>query len=249
MNDRRRSAESPRLPAIRRVGLDAFGNAIPDVPSTRAARPGRSLQVVATKQLVERRPETAAATGEWMPRAGGLLAGVARWGHAVSAWRPRGAVPAALPDEDDSRLEYAFRRLHEEFGVREQRLQAQLHELDERQQRLLGHAPWKWVAPLALVAALALGYALYLLAAMQESITGMAGDVATMNGHMDGMADSTRTMSENMDTVNRSMAQLNGDMGQMNRNVGAIAAATAPMGQAVQSVSPFMQTFRRFMPF
>lgn len=235
----------PRTAAAtrRRIALDAFGNAIPAVPSGRAAS-----RVVEVREVIV---GTAAAP----PGRPGLLRRLRAWA------RPSPPVVLVRDDADDPprwagevalRLDQAFERLHQEFDSREQHLEERLRRFEAQRQAALEpprRARRRFILPLAAAGVLASGYVLYVLTSMQLSMTTMSGDMAAMSGHVGTMADDTRAMSRNMQNMNDSMAALNGHVGRIDQEGGTISGAAAPMGQAARSMGPFMGMFRSFMPF
>ncbi|WMP16934.1 hypothetical protein [Thiothrix lacustris] len=233
------------------VGLDLFGNAIPEVRSALVDGTGKSLQIVKRHDMVLKlNPKRIRAAARVKTPSSLSLLG------RLMPWR---ATPEPLPvDGVSERLELAFKRLHQEFNAREQQLEDKIQALQQVQQSLAAVKTKKrlWLLPVLLVAGAAGGYMMVIMSSMQSSMIAMSGNINTMNGHMGAMAVDTQAMSQNTQAMNQSMyymnnnvASMSGNMAQMNQNVGTLAQAAAPMGEAAATVSPFMKMFKSVMPF
>jgi len=137
----------------------------------------------------------------------------------------------------NNKLQFAFKHLHKEFNQREQKLEQRIQEIQQQHETLLLQKQKKlrWLIPLGLITAFAGGYMLFVLTNMQNSMSQMTGSINGMNGYMS-------TMSNDINSMNHSMAT-------MNNNVEGMATAIAPMGEAAKETTPFIKTFRSFMPF
>ena len=227
------------------VGLDLFGNAIPE---------GKSLRIVKRHDMVLKpSPKRVRAVAQVKTARLSVLKHLLPW-RVVSVERQ---PPVAL-DGVSERLEQAFKRLHQEFNEREQQLETKMHALTQTQQRLSATKTKKqvWLLPVILIAGAAGGYMMYIMSSMQGSMIAMSGNINTMNGHMGAMAVDTQAMSQNTQAMNQSMyymnnnvAYMSGNVAQMNQKVGTLAQAAAPMGDAAATVSPFMKMFKSVMPF
>ncbi|MEZ5452963.1 MAG: hypothetical protein R3E93_09165 [Thiothrix sp.] len=265
------------------VGLDVFGNAIPDVKSALVEDTGKALRIVKRQDMVVKpsrkrsRKQSAATSTALVPVTPTLLG----LGRLVPWWTQQAAnqkqaktsdpvtatnvKPVDHPDGISERLEYAFKRLHQEFNEREQHIEDKMRELRAEHQNILATQPKTraWILPVAVVGASAMGYMMYVMTSMQGSMTAMSGNINTMNGHIGTMANDTQAMSQNtqymsqnMQTMNQSMyymnnnvAYMSGNVAQMNQQVGSMAQSVRPMGEAASTVSPFMKMFKSFMPF
>lgn len=260
------------------VGFDIFGNALPE--SAQVEGTGKSLRIVRKQEITlkpsrKRKPKTTANNKKSTGTALVPVATSSLLGRLTPSWfKPASAntdamgkvsrirIPAkqdqAHHDGVSERLEYAFKRLHQEFNQREQQIEEKIQEL--KQHHLSVQATrkqgYKWAVPLAMAGFSVVGYALYVLTSMQGSMTAMSGNINTMNGHMGTMAGDTQVMSQNIQTMNESMyymnnnvAYMSGNVAQMNQKVGTLAQAAAPMGEVASSASPFMKMFKSFMPF
>lgn len=260
------------------VGFDIFGNALPE--SAQVEGTGKSLRVVRRQDITVKpsRKKQPKATTSNKKTSGTALVPVSTpnlLGRLVPAWFKPAAPKAeamgkvsrirtparqdhAHHDGVSERLEYAFKRLHEEFNQREQQIEDKIRELKQHHLALQGNSKqrYKWVVPVAIAGFSVIGYALYVLTSMQGSMTAMSGNINTMNSHMGTMAGDTQVMSQNIQTMNQSMyymnnnvAYMSGNVAQMNQKVGTLAQAAAPMGEAASTISPFTKMFKSFMPF
>lgn len=267
-------------PKTMTVGFDIFGNAVPE--STQVEGTGKSLRVVRKQEITlkpSRKKNSKAAVSQKKPPGTALVPIPPQnlLGRLVPFWfkpvRPRPAgtgkvsrirasaervQPQQHPDHVTERLEYAFRRLHQEFNQREQKIEEKIQELKQQHLalRTTRKQRYKWLVPVAIAGFSVIGYALYILTSMQGSMGAMSGNITTMNSHMGNMANDTQLMTQNIQTMNQSMyymnnnvAYMSGNVAQMNQKVGTLAQAAEPMGQAASTVSPFMKMFKSFMPF
>ncbi len=231
------------------VGLDVFGNAIPEVKAALVEGTGKTLRVVKRQEVIVKpgRKKTAVNT-KARPKTKAMM--------PVSRKQDAHTHPEGIGE----RLEQAFHRLHQEFNEREQQLEAKMQELKKQhQQALAGKTstkPRRWLVAAALAGMGAMGYMMYIMTSMQTSMTAMSGNINTMNGHMGTMATDTQLMSQHIQTMNQSMyymnnnvAYMSGNVAQMNQKVGTLAQAAQPMSEAASAVSPFTKMFKSFMPF
>ena len=144
----------------------------------------------------------------------------------------------------EGKLALAFQKLHAEFSHREQQLELRMQEIKVQQEILLEQKQKRsqWLIPIALAAALAGGYMLYVLTSMQHSMSSMTGSIDNMDGNMAAMSGDMRYMSQNVQMMNQSMYQMNG-------NVRGMTKAMEPMGDVAQAASPFTKMFKSIMPF
>lgn len=264
------------------VGLDIFGNAIPEVESAQVEGTGKSLRVVRRQEVIvkpgrkqakvpkaSKKASTTSKTAALVPVKPGLVGRLLPWSQPAAKGSDSKAVAKVIPverkhtehphaDTIGERLEYAFKRLHQEFNEREHQLEQRMQELKQQHQQALAGKTQKrlWLAPLALAVVGVVGYMMYIMSSMQGSMVAMSGNINTMNGHMGTMAGDTQVMSQNIQTMNQSMyymnnnvAYMSGNVAQMNQKVGTLAQAAQPMGEAASAVSPFTKMFKSFMPF
>ena len=236
------------------VGIDVFGNAIPDNVTAQIEASGKALRVV-KRQQVALKPSRKKSTKKLAvvtPQSPSLLT------RLLPATWTKPSVKTIAHDGISERLEVAFKRLHHEFNEREQQLEVKMHAIQQQHLALANLKQKKRGLLLSLVAAgmLAGGYMLYVLTNMQNSMTSMSGNISTMNGHMGAMASDTQNMTQNIQAMNESMYYMNNNVGymsgnvaQMNQKVGTLAQAAAPMGEAAATMNPFMKAFKSFMPF
>ena len=206
------------------VGLDLFGNAIPE---------GKSLRIVKRHDMVLKpSPKRVRDMAQVKTARLSVLKHLLPW-RVVSVERQ---PPVAL-DGVSERLEQAFKRLHQEFNEREQQLETKMHALTQTQQRLSATKTKRqvWLLPVILIAGAAGGYMMYIMSSMQGSMIAMSGNINTMN--------------QSMYYMNNNVAYMSGNVAQMNQKVGTLAQAAAPMGDAAATVSPFMKMFKSVMPF
>jgi len=247
------------------VGLDVFGNAIPEIKSAQVEGTGKAIALRIVKRhdtVLKPSPKrvraatrvkksTSKALSVVIPN---LLERLVPW---LTQTKPALEHPSAV-DGVSERLEHAFKRLHHEFNEREQQLEAKMHELQHAQQTLAATKTKRqvWLVPMIVMAGAAGGYMMYIMSSMQASMITMSGNINTMNGHIGTMATDTQTMAYSTQSMNQSMyymnnnvAYMSGNVAQMNQKVGTLAQAAAPMGEAAATVSPFMKMFKSFMPF
>lgn len=272
-------AKAKRRPTkvkTRRVGLDTFGNAIPDAAQVEGT--GKSLRVVEARDIEirpgkkrrRRKPVTVTPTAT---QAGVL----SRWAERFRRTRAEDEIRAQQEAHDEivsdlsGRFEHAFEELRKEFKEREQQLEEKLKVVSQTLPSPSTNAASKTnvsskagsklqqhlkVAFGGLVAVLVGGYLLYVLTSMEGSMTEMSSNMTAMNGSIGAMGQDTRIMSDgiqkldgNMRYMNGNIAQMNGNMAHMNQNVGQMTRAVEPMGQAAQNVNPFLGAMRSFLPF
>lgn len=233
-----------KKPVRRLVHFDAYGNALPNVPAVRDGKVKASSRkrVIVAQKTPTKKPRTK------------MVKAKARKAATVVA------SPSEIPTENvPAKIKHAVQELHSHFDQREKELLVQVdkafHAHQKTSQKRSRRQGWL-LASVASVGALAFGYLLYLMTSMQTSMVAMSGNMDAMNHHMGAMATDTQTMSQGIQTMNGSMAHLNNNVVYMNNNVahmnhqmGAMTQAVAPMGEAAQTVSPFMKAFRSFMPF
>lgn len=247
------------------VGLDVFGNAIPEIKSAQVDGTGKAIAMRIVKRqdmVLKPNPKRVrAATRVKKSTSKALIAVTPNLLERLVPWwvqaKPALEHPPAV-DGVNERLEHAFKRLHHEFNEREQKLEAKMHELQQAQQSLVATKTKRqvWLVPMIVVAGAAGGYMMYIMSSMQASMITMSGNINTMNGHIGTMAADTQTMAYSTQSMNQSMyymnnnvAYMSGNVAQMNQKVGTLAQAAAPMGEAASTVSPFMKMFKSFMPF
>lgn len=267
-------ASKTQQPYTISVGLDVFGNAIPDLKPAQVEGTGKSLRVVKRQDMLVRpsrkrsrntlKPSTSRALVAVGPA---LLGRLVPWWVAAGKQKGTGNGQPLLKVEPlhppategvNERLEQAFNRLHHEFNEREQRLEDKMQALREKQHSLLGtrRKLLVWVLPLVVGGSVVMGYLLYVMTSMQGSMVAMSGNINTIAVDTQAMSQNTQYMSQNIEGMNQSMAYMNnnvaymsGNVAQMNQKVGTLAQAAAPMGEAASTVSPFMKMFKSFMPF
>ncbi|OQX12673.1 MAG: hypothetical protein BWK73_14375 [Thiothrix lacustris] len=247
------------------VGLDMFGNAIPEVKSAAVDGTGKAIAMRIVKRhdmVLKPSPKRVrAATRVKKTTSKALITLTPNLLERLVPWwtqaKPVLEHPPAV-DEVNERLEHAFKSLHHEFNAREQQLEAKMHALQHAQQTLAATNTKRqiWLWPVMLAAGAAGGYMMYIMSSMQASMTAMSGNINTMNAHIGTMATDTQTMAYSTQSMNQSMyymnnnvAYMSGNVAQMNQKVGTLAQAAAPMGEAAATVSPFMNMFKSFMPF
>jgi hypothetical protein len=242
------------------VGLDLFGNAIPEVKAAGVEGTGKALRIVKRHDIILKPSpkRVRAATRLKGNTSTALIASAPLLLKRLLPWwvAPKTAPPVEVVNE---RLEYAFKRLHETFNEREQKLDAKMHALQQAQQSLSVAQTKKrrlWLLPMLLVAGGAGGYMMYIMSSMQSSMIAMSGNINTMNGHIGTMATDTQTMAQSTQSMNQSLYSMNnnvaymgGNVAQMNQKVGTLAQAAAPMGEAASTMNPFMKAFKSIMPF
>ena len=237
------------------VGIDVFGNAIPDNVTAQIESSGKALRVVKRQQMTlkpSRKKSAKKLAVVAATQSPGLLT------RLLPATWTKPSEKTVVHDGISERLEVAFKRLHHEFNEREQQLEVKMHAIQQQHLALANFKQKKRGVLLSLAAAgmLAGGYMLYVLTNMQNSMTSMSGNISTMNGHMGAMASDTQNMTQNIQAMNESMYYMNNNVGymsgnvaQMNQKVGTLAQAAAPMGEAAATMNPFMKAFKSFMPF
>lgn len=256
-----------RKPHVVSVGLDIFGNAIPEAKPAQLESSGKKSRIVRRQDVLVYPSRKRKRTTNMGNKAGSafktlqaftpsLLARLRPW-RMPAASRKNATSGSLLPvvrqrPIDDhppagrigEPLEYEFKHLPEEFNERERRLEPRIYELSQEPLRSLG-TPRKiraQVLTLAMVVALVIVYLLYVMTGMQGSMTAMSGNIHTM-------ATDTRTMSQNMQAMNQSMHDMNHNVTEMNQKVGTLAQSAAPIGAAASTVSPLTKMFKSLMPF
>ncbi|WGZ92950.1 MAG: hypothetical protein QJT81_14075 [Candidatus Thiothrix putei] len=248
------------------VGLDVFGNAIPEIKSAQVEGTGKAIAMRIVKRhdmVLKPSPKRVrAATRVKKSTSQALVTVTPNLLERLIPWWVQAANKSVehqpTVDGVSERLEHAFKRLHQEFNEREQKLEAKMNELQQVQQTL-AVAKLKqrlWLFPVIVLAGAAGGYMMYIMSSMQASMITMSGNINTMNGHIgtmatdtQAMAQSTQAMNQSMYYMNNNVAYMSGNVAQMNQKVGTLAQAAAPMGEAASTVSPFMKMFKSFMPF
>ena len=238
------------------VGLDVFGNAIPEVSLAGVEGTGKTLRIVKRHNMILRpSPKRVRAASRLKGTTStALVATAPQLLKRLLPWwvAPKTAPPVEVVNE---RLEYAFKRLHQEFNAREQELDAKMQVL---QQSLAVAKPKRrlWLVPLVLVAGAAGGYMMVIMSSMQASMINMSGNINTMNGQIGTMATDTQSMEQSTQSMNQSLyymnnnvAYMSGNVAQMNQKVGTLAQAAEPMGEAASTMNPFMKAFKSIMPF
>lgn len=255
-------------PRVVSVGLDAFGNAIPEAKSAPAASSARGARIVRREDVLvgpsRKRQRKTAAIATARVRVFKALSTSMR--SLLARVRPQ-RMPASGRQEDagsrsllpviarskpeqaqetrtGSVLDGAFRRLPQESQRHEDRLEPTIHE-PPREATEPSSAERRIppeTYPAAMVVALIVIYFLYVMGSMQGSMMAMSGNIHTM-------ATDTHSMSQNMQAMNRSMQDMNHNVSEMNQKVGTLAKAAAPMGEAASSVSPFTRILKSILPF
>lgn len=244
-------------PQSRTVSFDAFGNAIPDTPSIQDETSSVAATIVETREVVvsPRKITTNKPTAEKTLFTGGVLQALSPWRSRLNTTitRPKThtiADPELIYRQEhvSSILELGFRKLHEEFERREQQMEHRFQIMAQQMQSkplLKAH----WVITLAVTGSLAVGYVLYLLTSMQNSMNIMSSSIPAMNQHINSMANDTRNMSGNMQALNGNVSQMNTSFQQMNQQMSTVSNAMAPMGKVARTTQPFFSMMRHFMPF
>ncbi len=234
------------------VNFDAYGNAVPDTPSIQTETSSIAATIVETREILIHPSKKQGSKSQ------------PGYQHLLKTLLPRRAKPAInLPAKTEfiprqahhthaspvsEVLEQGFRKLHDEFQRREQQLELRFQALSHQQQ----HKPLfkkYWLIPLAIAGTVAMGYMLYVLTSMQQSMTIMSSSIPTMNQHMGEMAQDTHYMSQNMQALNGNITHMNHSFQQMNQQMGTVSRAMIPMGQAAETTQPFLSMMRSFMPF
>jgi len=254
-----------RKPYVVSVGLDIFGNAVPEAKSAQLENIGRVSRIVRHQDVLVYPSRKGKRTTQMGKKAGGafktllafppsLLARLRPWRQPAVNWknatggsllpvvrqRPMDELPQAV--RIDENLAYELKHLPQE--VNEFRLEPRIYEQVQEHQKPLEsqRTTLTQILPLAVVAAVVIGYLLYVMTGMQGSMTAMSGNIQTM-------ATDTRTISQNMQTMNQSMHDMNHNVAEMNQKVGTLAKSAAPMGEATSAVNPLIKMFKSFMPF
>lgn len=253
------------------VGLDVFGNAIPEVKSALVEGTGKALRIVRRQEVIvkpsrkQARVKTKAfkqQSTEIVPVSPVRLSRLIPWtkqAEQTKQTRTKASVETstakrkqddqAHPEGIGERLEYAFHRLHQEFNEREQQLEVKMQELKEQHENLLAGKTKKrlWLAPVVVAAVGVVGYMMYVMTSMQTSMTAMSGNINTMNGHMGTMAGDTQVMSQNVQTMNQSMYYMNNNVAYMSGNVAQMNQQVGAMARAAAPMGEAASTMSPFM--
>ncbi len=251
------------------VGLDTFGNAIPDAAQVEGT--GKSLRVVEAREIEirpgKRQRRKPVVVSPEVQKTGVLarVGGFFRRPRVEAELRAQQEAHAEFVSDLSGRFEHAFEELKKEFSEREQQLEEKLKMVSQAlpspdsATQTASKKGWQQhmkVALGGLVAVLVGGYLMYVLTSMKGSMTAMSDNMTAMNGNIGAMSEDTRIMSEgiqkldgNMRYMNGNIAQMNGNMARMNQNVGQMTRAVEPMGQAAQNVNPFLGAMKSFFPF
>jgi uncharacterized protein YoxC len=259
-------AKRPK-PYVVSVGLDIFGNAIPEAKSAQRENSGGVSRIVRRQDVLVYPSRKRRRTTPMSQKAGvvfkrllaftsALLARLRPWrkpaahrnkaisGSLLPVLRPRpiDTLPPAGPIAEP--LEYELKPLPLEFNACAQRLEPRIYEVQQEplKPQVTENAIRAQLLPLALVVALVVVYLLYVM-------TGMQGSMTAMSGNIQAMASDTRAMSQNMQAMNQSMHDMNHNVAEMNQKVGTLAKTAAPMGEAASTVSPLTKMFKSLMPF
>lgn len=265
------SQSKPRRPNrsgyLINVGLDSFGNALPDTGKKAAENLSQSIVSrrdvwIGTRSSVSSAKEPEAAT--WWTRVGFSIPRL-----TLSASRHKQLIETQPNNENLETAETAtvelereqvaqvFKSLHNSFNEREARLDNRLRALespaasDNKKPR---------ISPLLFGGLLAgagcIGAVLFIMTSMKDSMTQMSSNIQTMNQHMGLMATDTGSIAQDVHTMNDSMyfmnnnvANMNGNIGQMNHQVGNMAQTMAPIGDAAAPMGRFSKFFGFFFPF
>lgn len=253
----------------RKVGLDSFGNAIPEVPSAKVEGTGKALQIVETRDIIIAPPKAQRKARKVEKAAPVKVSWLSKVRSVFSKSEPKPAEQKAhddLVDDLSHRMESAFTELKREFIEREAHLEQRLHEVKEHHALALTSQKTqkKWLLAGAGTVGFAMAvYLLVVMTSMEGSMSNMTGDMSAMSSHVQDMSGNTQAMTQSVSQMNDSMAymnysvnQLNGNVGamnqnvaQMNQNVGSMSQSVKPMGEAAQTATPFMKFFKNFMPF
>lgn len=264
---------SSKKPRTISVGLDVFGNAIPEVRPALVEGSGGALRIVRRQDVIVRpsRKRKMASAGQTsaskalVPVSPALLGRLLPWwlqqkqAKATDNTEPAVTAQPSLghphPEGVGERLEYAFQHLHQAFNGREQQLEDKMRELREEHQNLLAAKPklQAWVLPTVLLGSSAMAYMMYVMTSMQGSMTAMSGNINTMNGHIGTMAADTQSMSQNTQSMSQNMQTMNQSMYYMNHNVAYMSGNVAQMNQKVgtlaQAAAPMGEAASTVSPF
>jgi uncharacterized protein YoxC len=256
-----------RKPYVVSVGLDIFGNAIPEAKSAQRESAGGVSRIVRRQDVLVYPSRKRSRTTPVGQKAGAVFKRLLAFTSALWArlrpWRkpaadrnkaisgsllpvvrprPMDKLPQAGPVAEP--LECEFKPLPLELNARAPRLEPRIYEVNQEplQPQVTENKLRAQLLPLALVVALVVVYLMYVMTGMQGSMTAMSGNIQTM-------ANDTRAMSQNMQAMNQSMHDMNHNVAEMNQKVGTLAKTAAPMGEAASTVSPFTKMFKSLMPF
>jgi len=237
---------------IRSVNFDTYGNAIPNVPSVFTAGSSIAASIVETRDVIikpskKRKNKTLLLAN---PSSDSLIKRLMPWSAkkakstsvTVTQNHANGEVVPYIPTQEikphsaniSEFIELSFKRLNNEFDSREKQLELRFHALEQRN-KLTIEKKRHWIIPVAILAAIAGGYMLYVLTSMQHSMTLMSSSIPQMNQHMGVMATDTHKMANGMQSMNQKM--------------GSISESIEPIGEAASTAQPFMGMMRSFMPF
>ena len=265
-----------RKPYVVSVGVDRFGNAIPQAKSAPLENGEGESRIVRQQDVLIYPSRKRKRTTNMGKNAGGafktlmaftpsLLARLRPWrmpaankknatgGSLLPVVRQRPIdeyPPAARIDEP---LECEFRECKEFKEFR--RLPLEANEPDDRLEPRIYELSQELPTPpvsqsknRAQVLPLAMIVALVVVYLLYV-MTGMQGSMMAMSGNINTMATDTRTISQNMQAMNQSVHDMNHNVAEMNQKVGTLAKSAAPMGEAVSAVSPITKMFKSFFPF
>ncbi len=242
----------------RTVNFDAYGNAIPDTPSVKNETSTVAASIVETREIMIT-PRRSSSPAPSRPAKKSILKTLTSWRSKSSSvavvdtdvstdYIPKQELQPHPAHQISEVLELGFQKLHAEFNRREQQMELRFQALSQQHQHKAVLKKY-WLIPVAVVGALAMGYMLYILTSMQNSMTIMSSSIPMMNQHISEMAQDTQNMSGNMQALNGNVTQMNSSFQQMNQQMGTVSQAVIPMGKAAKTAQPFMSMMRSFMPF
>ena len=249
------------------VSIDAFGNAVPDVPSIRAKGSSIAATIVETREILilNKKKKTDTSISKQVSLMEKLLP-LVPWSNKDCS-SSRSNLPIKKEAAASTEIQYlprqeiqannhklsefvqlSFEKLQNEFDSREELLEKKFQSL-KQQNQLEQTKKNKWFLPIMLASAIAGGYMLYILTNMQYSMNIMSASIPAMNQHMGNMAKDTQAMNQSMQHLNGNVAQMNNQVYQMNQQMGGISQSIKPMGDAAATTQPFLGIMRSFMPF
>ncbi len=250
------------------VGVDVFGNGVPEVASAQVEGTGKSLRIVSNEEF-EIRPGKRArrkpvdvekvARVSVLSRMGGFFNGSGK--ESTETLRAQQEAHEEIVADLSARFEHAFTELKYEFGEREKQLEDKLQAASHRLSAPVRTKNTSKMQQVKIFSGVVIGgvavcYLLFVMTSMEGAMSSMSGDITAMNGTIGGMGQDTNTMAKgivnldgNMQYMNSNIAQMNGNMAHMNHNVGQMTKAVEPMGQAAANVNPFLGAVRSFFPF
>lgn len=250
------------------VSIDAFGNAVPDVPSIRAEGSSIAATIVETREILilNKKTKTDTSQSKQVSLMKKLLP-LVTWSNKDRSSSTTPNLPIRKEAAASTEIQYlprqeiqannhrlsefvqlSFEKLQNEFDSREEQLEKQFQSL-KQQNQLEQTKNNKWFLPIMLASAIAGGYMLYILTNMQYSMNIMSASIPAMNQHMGNMAKDTQAMNQSMQHLNGNVAQMNNQVYQMNQQMGGISQSIKPMGDAAATTQPFLGMMRSFMPF